>query len=198
MRIGLDLDNTLICYDQSFLQVGKEEGLLPASFVGNKPAIKQALLAERPDGYLWEVLQGLVYGRRIDAALLFEGVGDFLAEGRRRGAEVLVISHKTEFAHHDPLATNLRDAALRWMEGSGLFDLGLERGNVHFEPTRDDKVRRIGVQGCVWFVDDLAEVLTHHAMPAGCGKILFGGAPHDGLLHCPTWRDVSHAIFRPR
>ena len=58
MRIGLDLDNTLICYDQAFLQVGKEEGLLPASFVGNKPAIKQALLAERPDGYLWEVAFG--------------------------------------------------------------------------------------------------------------------------------------------
>ena len=50
MRIGLDLDNTLICYDQAFLRVGKEEGMLPASFAGNKAAVKRALLAERPDG----------------------------------------------------------------------------------------------------------------------------------------------------
>jgi hypothetical protein len=73
MRIGLDLDNTLICYDQAFLRVGKEEGILPPSFDGNKMAVKRALLAERPDGYLWEALQGLVYGRRIDAAVLSRG-----------------------------------------------------------------------------------------------------------------------------
>ena len=45
MRIGLDLDNTLICYDQAFLRVGKEEGILPASFVGNKAVVKRTLLA---------------------------------------------------------------------------------------------------------------------------------------------------------
>src|ERR1700704_7135247 len=78
MRIGLDLDNTLICYDQAFLRVGKEEGILPASFVGNKAAVKRALLAERPDGYLWEALQGLVYGRRNDSGVLFDGVTEFL------------------------------------------------------------------------------------------------------------------------
>ena len=41
MRIGLDLDNTLICYDQAFLRVGKEEGILSASFAGNKAAVKR-------------------------------------------------------------------------------------------------------------------------------------------------------------
>lgn len=199
MRIGLDLDNTLICYDQAFLEVGKDEGLLPASFEGGKAAIKRALLAERPDGLQWERLQGLVYGRRIDAAILFDGVPDFLSLCRQRGADVLVISHKTELAHHDPLSTNLRQAALRWMEGRGLFEAaGLERGNVYFEATRDDKVERIGALGCAMFVDDLADVLTDAGMPAGCRKILFGGDPHDGLEHCATWRDVSDAIFPRR
>lgn len=198
MRIGLDLDNTLICYDRAFLQVGKDEGLLPQSFDGNKPAIKRALLAERPDGLLWETLQGLVYGRRIDAANLFDGVEDFLALCRERGAEVVVISHKTELAHHDP-STNLRQAALGWMESRGLFEAaGLERCNVHFEATREGKVRRIGALGCAMFVDDLADVLTDGGMPASCRKILFGSDPHDGLEHYPTWRDVSNAIFPRR
>jgi hypothetical protein len=199
MRIGLDLDNTLICYDQAFLTVGKDAGLLPHSFRGDKRAVKQALLAERPDGLLWRTLQGLVYGRRIDAAILFDGVPDFLALCRQRSVEVLVISHKTVLAHHDPLLTNLRDAALAWMETRGLFDVaGLDRKNVHFEATREDKVKRIGALGCELFVDDLAEVLTDGGMPAGCRKILFGSGPHDGLEHCPTWRDVSDAVFSRR
>ena len=84
MRIGIDLDNTLICYDQAFLRVGQEEGMLPASFAGNKAAVKRALLVERPDGSLWEALQGLVYGRRIDAATLFDGVTEFLERCRNR------------------------------------------------------------------------------------------------------------------
>ena len=90
MRVGIDLDNTLISYDQAFQRVAKEEGLLPASFEGNKAAVKRALLAERPDGLLWESLQGLVYGRRIDAAVLFDGVAGVpgsLPDARRRGGD---------------------------------------------------------------------------------------------------------------
>lgn len=199
MRIGLDLDNTLICYDQAFVEVGKDEGLLPHAFQGGKTAVKRALLAERPDGLLWQTLQGLVYGRRIDAAILFDGVPEFLRQCRQQGVDVLVVSHKTELAHHDPALTNLRHAALGWMERRGLFAAqGLERRNVHFEATREDKVRRIGVLGCELFVDDLAEVLTDVGMPAGCRRILFGNDPHDGLQTCPTWRDVSDAVFLRR
>src|SRR5215472_6099494 len=93
MKIGIDLDNTLICYDQAFQRVGREEGLLPASFVGDKAAVKRALLKERPDGLLWETLQGLVYGRRIDAATLFDGVARFLEVCHARGGTVAIVSH---------------------------------------------------------------------------------------------------------
>jgi hypothetical protein len=197
MRIGLDLDNTLICYDQAFLRVGKEEGILPASFVGNKAAVKRALLAERPDGYLWEALQGLVYGRRIDAAMLFDGVTEFLETCRNHADTVAIVSHKTERAHYDPL-TDLRVAALRWMESQQFFDasgLGLERSNVYFEGTRDDKVRRIRELGCDVFVDDLAEVLVHGEMPAACRKILFGSDPQIGFEQYASWHEVSDALF---
>jgi hypothetical protein len=197
MRIGLDLDNTLICYDHAFLRVGKEEGILPASFEGNKAAVKRALLAERPDGYLWEALQGLVYGRRIDAAILFDGVTDFLERCRNRAGSVAIVSHKTERAHHDP-RTDLRVAALQWMESQRFFDvsgLGLERSNVYFEGTRDDKVRRIRELGCDVFVDDLAEVLVHGEMPASCRKILFGNDPQGSIEHYASWHDVRDALF---
>lgn len=199
MRVGIDLDNTLICYDQAFQQVGKEEGLLPASFEGDKATVKRALLMARPDGYLWESLQGLVYGRRIDAAMLFDGVTRFLEACRKAGDVVAVVSHKTERAHHDPHLTDLRAAALRWMETNRFFDargLGLARDHVYFEGTRDDKVRRIRALECDVFVDDLAEVLGHAGMPAACRKILFGHDPQTEFEQYASWDEIRDALFR--
>ena len=199
MRIGIDLDNTLICYDQAFARVGKEERLLPATFEGNKAAVKRALLAERPDGLLWESLQGLVYGRRIDAAMLFDGVTQFLEACRTGGDAVAIVSHKTERAHHDPHLTDLRAAAFHWMENNRFFDaagLGLGRHNVYFEGTRDDKVKRIRALECDVFVDDLAEVLAHADMPAACRKILFGSDRQSEFEQYATWDQVRDALFR--
>lgn len=198
MRIGIDLDNTLICYDQAFQRVGREEGLLPASFEGDKAAVKRALLKRRPDGLLWEMLQGLVYGRRIDAATLFDGVARFLAVCRARGNSVAIVSHKTELAHHDPLRTDLREAAFQWMEDNRFFDpagLGLQRQNVHFEATRDEKIRRIAALGFDLFVDDLAEVLGHEQMPTACRKILFGHEPQERFEQYASWHELCDAVF---
>ena len=199
MKVGIDLDNTLICYDQAFARVGREEGLLPPSFEGTKVDVKRALLEKRPDGLLWESLQGLVYGRRIDAAVLFDGVATFLRACRARGDAVTIVSHKTELAHHDPLRTDLRQSALRWMESNGFFEakgLGLGRQHVYFEGTRDEKVGRIRALECDVFVDDLAEVLGHAEMPAACRKILFGNGPQSEFEQYASWDQVRDALFR--
>jgi len=200
VKIGIDLDNTLICYDNAFQRVAREEGLLPPAFEGNKVTVKRVLHEERPDGYLWQKLQGLVYGRRIDAAELFPGVPAFFAAARARGDEVVIVSHKTELAHHDPLRTDLRVAALEWMERNRFFaadGLGLDRARVHFEGTREGKVERIAALGCEVFVDDLVEVLGHADMPAGCRKILFGRDPDHDFEQYTSWDDVRAALFRP-
>lgn len=206
VRIGVDLDNTLICYDEAFQRVAREEGLLPATFRGDKKAVKRALLARRGDGYLWERLQGLVYGRRIDAAVLFDGVRPFLEACRRRAVQVVIVSHKTERAHHDPANTDLRAAAVGWMADNGLFDrrgqrqgqgLGLGVGDVFFEATRDAKIQRIAALGVDLFIDDLVEVLEHEAMPAGCRKILFGQEPQQRFEQYATWPEVQDAVLGP-
>lgn len=197
MKIGLDLDNTLICYDQAFVTVGKAEGMLPPSFTGNKSTVKRELLARRSDGCLWEALQGLVYGKRIDTATIFEGVMEFITMCRRQAGSVVIVSHKTERAHRDPL-TDLRIAAIAWMENRRFFEaegLGLDRCDVHFEGTRDDKVRRIRALGCDLFVDDLPEVLAHDEMPATCRKILFGGEPQGKFEQYCSWSEIRDAVF---
>lgn len=198
MLIGIDLDNTLICYDHAFQEVARRAGLLPASFSGDKAAVKKALLARRADGFLWEKLQGLVYGRDIDAARLFEGVERFVAGCRGQGHRLVVVSHKTEAAHHDPGGPNLRSAALRWMSLHGFFDrdrLGLQPADVLFEATREDKIRRIAALTADVFIDDLVEVLGHPDMPAACRKILFGTTAQDRFEQYASWPELCDAFF---
>ena len=198
MRIGVDFDNTLVCYDRAFATVGKEEGLLPADFAGGKDAAKRWLYRERPDGYLWERLQGLVYGRRIDHAELYEGAAEFLRRCRQGGWPVYIVSHKTVLAHHDPRQTNLRESALAWMKRQGFFaknGCGLAETHVYFEDTREAKVRRIGDLDCQIFVDDLPEVLGHAGMPAACRKILFRTEHSGPFERAASWTEVRDAVF---
>jgi hypothetical protein len=199
MRIGVDFDNTLVSYDRAFALVGQEEGVLPADFAGGKEAVKRWLLAQRPDGYAWERLQGLVYGRRIARAELFEGVVEFFRRCRDSdGCRVFIVSHKTVLAHHDPLRTNLRDSALGWMKQQGFFDksgFGLDADQVFFEETREAKVRRVGDLGCQIFVDDLPEVLGHAGMPAACRKILFRTEHPGPFERAANWTEICDAVF---
>jgi hypothetical protein len=201
MRIGVDFDNTLVSYDRAFAAVGKEEGLLPADFTGGKDAAKRWLHRERPDGYLWERLQGMVYGRRIDRAELYAGAAEFFRRCRAQaGWQVYVVSHKTVLAHHDPLQTDLRESALGWMRRQGFFEkdgFGLDTSQVFFEDTRDAKVRRISELHCQIFVDDLPEVLGHAAMPAGCRKILFATEDSGPFERAANWNEVCAAVFQP-
>ena len=87
---------------------------------------------------------GIPPGLRTAAVVptLFDGVARFLEACRARADVVAIVSHKTELAHHDPHMTDLRVAALRWMEGNRFFEaagLGIGRDNVFFEGTRDEK-----------------------------------------------------------
>jgi hypothetical protein len=201
MRIGLDLDNTLVAYDQAFLAVGKEAGLLPPDFAGGKAAVRARLLAERPDGRSWETLQGQVYGRRIELAVLYPGAAEFLARCRAEAVALAIVSHKTLLAHHDPHGTNLHEAAVAWLERQGFFGeagFGVPRENVFFERTREDKVRRIRTLGCDVFIDDLPEVLAHGELPRQCRRILFSTAPGlalDGCERYASWLEIIHALF---
>lgn len=201
LRIGLDFDNTLITYDEVFLALAREHGLTPTDFQGRKQAIRDAIRL-LPDGELsWQRLQGQVYGKGVARATMFDGVGSFLEQCRRRNVPVIIVSHKTEFGHHDPDRINLREAALDWMTAQGFFkDHGLARENVYFESTRDEKIARIANLDCSHFVDDLEEVLTDPAFPEGVERILFaeGGAGpfEEPIVVCPTWRDVERQVFR--
>lgn len=202
MRIGLDFDNTIIQYDEVFRQAAGQRGLISPGFPGSKQQVRDAI-RRLPDGELrWQALQGYVYGKGIEGAVLFPGVADFLRRARAQGDTVLIVSHKTEHGHFDPDKINLRGAAMGWMEAQGFFtDQGFSMtpGNVHFASSRSEKLGRIADLKCDVFVDDLEEVLEDPGFPGGVRRILFssqGATTNDVPYHvCRDWRSVEEVVF---
>ena len=99
MRVGIDLDNTIISYDRAFQTAAIEQGLVSEERLLDKKALREEI-REGLDGELaWQKLQGYVYGKGINKAVLFPGVYRFLWRCQQCNIEVEVVSHKTEFGH---------------------------------------------------------------------------------------------------
>src|SRR5690348_13628167 len=164
-RIGIDFDNTVVCYDKLFVRTAKTEGLIPYDFRGGKAGVRE--LIRKLDGGedKWQRLQGKVYGDQMGSALLFDGVAQFLARcSQRTDTSVFIVSHKTEFGHFDASGINLREVARAWMTKHRFFEkdgFTLSNDALYFEPTRDQKIERIEQLGCTHFIDDLEEVFGH-------------------------------------
>jgi hypothetical protein len=202
IRIGIDFDNTLVTYDEVFSAAASDLAEIPPGIGRHKRDIRDHLRT-LPDGELtWQRLQGHVYGKGISGAQMFAGVENFLRRCRAAGAEVVIVSHKTELGHHDPDRVSLRDAARGWMAARGFFaadGFGIPKENLFFESTRAEKLGRIAALDCDWFIDDLEEVLDDPAFPQGVGRILFAQAGIERAAPpypvCRSWDDIERLIF---
>ncbi len=174
MHIGIDFDNTIVCYDKVFYKVAVENGLIPPDMPPCKNSVRDYLRKIGNEDE-WTRLQGLVYGTKMDEAEAFEGVFDFLHWCRQNKIEVSIISHKTRHPYIGP-KYDLHLAALQWMETQGFFEpnkLGLSRTQVFLELTKADKIKRITDTGCTHFIDDLPEFLMEPSFPKNVISILF-------------------------
>lgn len=197
MIVGVDFDNTIVCYDAAFHQAAGERGLIPVDLPATKEAVRDYLRqVDREDD--WTELQGYVYGARMATVSTFPGVTACLRGLVARGVTVLIISHKTLHPYRGP-AYNLHTAARSWLESSGfLAEAGLAMENVYFELSKEEKLARIGTTGCSHFIDDLPELLAETAFPAGVVRMLFSPEPRPeqaGILAFPSWLAIA-AYFR--
>ncbi len=180
MRIGLDLDNTVIDYDAAFCAAAVRHGAMPPGASLGKTAIRARIRA-LPDGERrWMQVQADVYGAGIADARLFPGVAAFIAAARERAIALAIVSHKTEVAAAAPDGPNLRDCARAFLAASGI-DVP-----VYFEATRAAKCERIAHLGLTHAIDDLVEVFADAAFPAGVRRWLF--APHGAVAHASVDR----------
>src|ERR1700723_1515304 len=95
MRIGIDFDNTIACYDGVFHAAALERGLIPPNLGRDKNSVRDHLNGSgRKDDFT--ELQGYVYRARMDLVAPYRGFPEFIAAARRTNHELFIISHKTK------------------------------------------------------------------------------------------------------
>ena len=161
LKLGLDFDNTLISYDLIFYETARELNLIPKELKKSKTAVRSFLINQNKEHKFTE-LQGEVYGSKIINAKQTDGMFEALKYIQNKGYELAVVSHKTK----NPIIGrnyNLHKSALNWLEKNKFFDkegLSINKNNVFFEPTKEEKVKRIESIGCTHFIDDLHSILN--------------------------------------
>lgn len=176
MRIGLDFDNTIVSYDHLFYKVAVEAGHVPSITPQTKLAVRDHLRATGRED-IWTEMQGYVYGGRMMEAAAFPGVLDFLRIARISDFAVSIVSHKTRHPFIG-YPYDLHEAARQWVAHHLVDDDGplIAESSIFFEPTKEDKLKRIAAGNFSFFVDDLPEILAAPTFPLDTTPILFDPA----------------------
>jgi len=204
MRIGIDFDNTIACYDGVFHAAALERGLIPADLGRDKNSVRDHLNGSgRKDDFT--ELQGYVYGARMDLVSPYPGFAEFVAAARAAGHDLFIVSHKTKHPilgpKHDMHAAARAFLTDRGLMGSAPGQIAPDR--VFFELTKDEKVARAEALACELFVDDLPEILAMTGFPEGMRKVLFDPENQFAAKTTPyerraSWAEIAADFVRDR
>ncbi|CCD99871.1 hypothetical protein [Bradyrhizobium sp. STM 3809] len=194
MRIGIDFDNTIACYDGVFHAAALERGLIPADLGRDKNSVRDHLNGSgRKDDFT--ELQGYVYGARMDLVSPYPGFAEFVTAAPAAGHDLFIVSHKTKHPILGP-KHDMHAAARGFLTDRGLMgsaDSQIAPDRVFFELTKDEKVARAHALGCDVFVDDLPEILGMSGFPDGMRKVLFDPENQFAAKPVPYERRASWA-----
>lgn len=188
MHIGLDFDNTIVCYDKAIAQLAEELFALPAELPRTKLALRDFLRSVDREAD-WTAFQGELYGPGMLYAEPFEGAVSTMHQLMAEGHHLMIVSHRSRRPYAGP-PHDLHAAARGWvadrLQNAGLFGAAGDGAQVHFLESRDQKLAMISQLGCEAFLDDLPEVLTAPGFPESTKAILFDPAA------AFTTRDLSN------
>lgn len=203
MRIGIDFDNTVVCYDRVFYHAALRKGLIPKELPRQKHSVRD-YLRQQGQEEAWIELQGYVYGACMKEAPPFPGVLDFFIRSKENDIEVFIISHKTRHPFRGP-NYDFHQASHLWLESYGFYDacrIGMVSKQVYFELTKEGKLERIAQIGCTHFIDDLPEFLLEPGFPKGVCRILFDPNGHhrlnDILQPVSSWQEIEQRLIRTK
>lgn len=189
MKIGFDFDNTIVNYDALFHKVAREQDLIPDTIPVNKVAVRDHLRRIGHEDH-WTEMQGYVYGARMDEAVSYPGVIEFLEHAAESGHELAIVSHKTRHPFMG-FPYDLHAVARSWVKRHLVIDhhsILFSEKTVFFELTKEDKLSRIADLGCEVFIDDLPEILTAPLFPRTTRPLLFDPDGNHNLPSIPTFR----------
>jgi hypothetical protein len=110
----------------------------------------------------------------MQEAKSFPFMNDFFSKVIKLGHRIVIISHKTRYPFIGE-KYDLHEAAKDWIKKNLIKDEfpTFSLNDCFFEPTKDDKVKKIQEMKCDFYIDDLPDILQNQFFPSGCHKILF-------------------------
>ncbi len=173
MRIGLDFDNTIVCYDKAIAQLAEEFFELPDEVPRTKLGLRDYLRSNGRESE-WTEFQGALYGPGMRYAQPFEGAITTMKQLVVEGHELVIISHRSRYPYAGP-KYDLHDAAHNWiakqLHPNQVFDQPSQP--VYFLETLSEKLKKITDMNCNIFIDDLASVLNSVDFPESTLGVLF-------------------------
>jgi hypothetical protein len=200
MRIGLDFDNTIACYDQAIKQLAEELFELPKELPRTKPALRDFLITEGREEE-WTVFQGELYGPGMRFAQPFEGAIMTMKVLVDQGHELVIISHRTRWPYAGQ-RYDLHKAARNWIRKQlqAVEIFGMNTKAIHLMRTKNDKIAKIIELRCQVFVDDLPEILESPMFPKSTLGVLFTSsseiAPRKGTIKISHWKELSSEVAK--
>ena len=165
MNVGIDFDNTIVSYDKVFYAVALEQSLIPQEIKESKMAVRD-YLRSIDENDIWTELQGHVYGKRMLEAEIYPGFLKFLEFTKKNEINLSIVSHKTVYPYRGK-KYNLHDSAREFIakrlsrDGKNF----IPENKIFFETTQQDKAKRIGLEKCNFFIDDLPEIFCLENFP---------------------------------
>lgn len=197
--IGVDFDNTIVCYDELFYKVAIDMGFVSETVGKSKTAVRDHVRAQQTDDK-WTVLQAEVYGARLLEAPPYPGVIEFFRQCRNHSLPACIVSHKSQLPAAGK-AYDLHRSALSWLEVHGFFaadGIQLSHENVHFTPSREEKIEKISQLRCSHFIDDLPEVFNEIGFSTEVEQILFDPAHNypqwNGGVRVSSWTEIQRRL----
>lgn len=177
MRIGIDFDNTIACYDGVFHRAALERGLITSDLGSSKNAVRDFLNGSGRKGDFTE-LQGYVYGSRMDLVSPYPGFAAFVKQAKADGHDLFIVSHKTKHPMLGP-RHDMHAAARGFLDAQKLVGPdSIPADQVFFELTKEAKTARAHGLEVDVFIDDLPEILKMMTNAEGLRGILFDPDGH--------------------
>jgi uncharacterized HAD superfamily protein len=156
LKIGIDLDNTIIDYSNSLKKLLQEEYKIELkNETIHKSLIKKHIIEKYSDRE-WTKAQGLLYSKYLDYANPYPGCLDALKKLSIKGSELYIISHKTRYPFIGG-KTNLILLAKKWINTNLVHENGVnlfEEANILFNESIHEKVESIISHDLDIFIDD--------------------------------------------
>lgn len=167
MKIGFDLDNTLVDYSDSVKVYVKNFQDCDAKTV---PQLRNWFRAQNQDE-LWTKAQSWLYSEGLEYAKISDGALEILIAVAELSIDFSILSHKTLLGPQRYGRKEFRKLMNEWLFCSDLWNICTNK--IEYFDSLDEKIEGIRKGNFDFFVDDLRKVLEHKRFPDRTMPVLY-------------------------